>query len=145
MTTTLTHIRTENGGTPELITREQAADETNAAAADRKGVPQMSTYRGGADIHYRDGRHVEIRPATPEEIAEHTAPAPETDAHGRRIITVNGKRYIVSAIITSRTVPQPYVDYWSERNGHTFGSTRWADATCKSGTVGAGIWAAANR
>jgi hypothetical protein len=77
MTTTLTHIRTENG-VPALITQRAALDEVNAGQLDKavkRTIRQMSAARGRANIEYRDGRKVDIRPATPEEIAELTAPA----------------------------------------------------------------------
>ncbi|MFG3228151.1 hypothetical protein ACGF07_25665 [Kitasatospora sp. NPDC048194] len=72
----LTHIRNENG-TTTLITRQQAADEIDSAISGptRKDVDQMSASRTGANLHYRDGRTVEIRQATPDEIAEHSTPA----------------------------------------------------------------------
>lgn len=72
----VTYTRTENG-TTTLITRQQAADEIDSAISGptRKNVDQMSASRTGANLHYRDGRTVEIRLATPDEIAEHTTPA----------------------------------------------------------------------
>lgn len=72
----LTHIRTENG-TATLITTRAALDEINAGTMGptKKLVREMSAARSSADILYRDGRKVHIRPATPEQIAEHTAPA----------------------------------------------------------------------
>lgn len=146
-----THLRTENG-LPALVTRQQAVDEVDSASNGplRKDVLQMSTSRHGATLHYRDGRTVDIRPATPEEIETLTAKQaeehPETTADGRRIITVKGKRYVVSAVRYSQTATSPAcVDYWSERNGRAFGPTRWAgtEHAHKTGTVAAAIWAAA--
>jgi hypothetical protein len=71
----LTHIRTENG-TPELITTRAALDEINAGMMrpTKRLVREMSAARSSANIKYRDGRKVDIRPATPEEIAALTAP-----------------------------------------------------------------------
>lgn len=65
------HVRIVNNGTPELITRREAIDEIDSAISGptRKDVRQMSANRTGANIHYRNGQHVEIRPATPEELA----------------------------------------------------------------------------
>lgn len=65
----LTHIRTENG-TPALITARAALDEINAGmmGPTKKLVRQMSAVRDSANIEYRDGRKVDIRPATPEEL-----------------------------------------------------------------------------
>lgn len=76
----------------------------------------------------------------------------ETDGKGRRIVAVKGKRYIVSAITPARPrtegavswIPEAYVSYWSERNGETFGATRFANASAKPGTVGRAIWDAVN-
>lgn len=73
----LTHIRTENGHAT-LITTRAALDEINAGMLDKavkRTIRQMSAARSSANIEYRDGRKVDIRPATPEEIAEHTAQA----------------------------------------------------------------------
>lgn len=224
---TADHVRIVNNGTPDLITTRQAIDEIESAmtGATRKDVRQMSASRSGANIEYRDGRKVDIRPATPEEIAttlvvdtvEHVIElsedggekwrqaaghayqdkaeadaaasrlaadkrnkrvifrvaemrltvtaageiaatrkpdAPEQTADGLRIVTVKGKRYIVSKRISQsqtsviggveRTWPGG-VNYWSERNGKEFGATRVALSDSKPGTVGAVIWAAVNR
>jgi hypothetical protein len=216
--TTTHHVRTENG-TPTLITTRAALDEINAGMMDKtvkRTIRQMSAARGEADIEYRDGRKVSIRRATPEQIAQHTAPKrpadvsaralaeeigvsyddvhdaasdlasewfpehghravfrtipgndfglsaaaddeirkrvkPETDAHGRRIISVKGKRYIVANRISPAKVTEHSngtthrwpggVDYWSERNGDTFGPVCTALGNSKPGTVGAAIWA----
>ncbi|MGW4803077.1 hypothetical protein [Kitasatospora sp. NPDC004272] len=150
----LTHIRTENG-VPTLITSQEAIDEVNSASNGplRKDVPSMSTSRHGATLHYRDSRGtVDIRPATPEEIETLTAKQaeeqPETTTDGRRIITVKGKRYVVSDVRYSQTATSPAcVDYWSERNGRAFGPTRWAgtEHAHKTGTVAAAIWAEVTR
>lgn len=157
-----THTRTVNGGTPELITARAALDEINAGMMDKavkRTIRQMSAVRGEADIEYRDGRKVVIRHATPEQIADLSAPAvPEaTSAYGwpAQIVTVKGKRYIVELRVspaktqilsngTERTWPGG-VDYWTERNGKCFGPVRVALGNSKPGTVGAAIWAAANR
>lgn len=154
---TLTHIRTVNGGAPELITTRAALDEINAGMMDKdvkRTIRQMSAVRGEADIEYRDGRKVRIRVATPEEIAEHTLPKLEATADGRKIITVNGKRYIISdnvrqaSTYTSGGVQRTWpggVWYWSERDGREFGPTRTALGNSKPGTVGAAIWSAATQ
>lgn len=150
----LTHTRTVNGGTPELITTRAALDEINAGVMDRavkRTIRSMSAARSSANIEYRDGRKVVIRPATAEEIAAYAEARQKTTANGRRIVTVKGKRYIVSAVIPGRPktpgakswVPEAYVTYWAERSGTIFGPTRHATASSKPGTVGAGIWAGA--
>lgn len=158
---TATHTRTVNGGAPELITTRAALDEINAGMMDKavkRTIRQMSASRGRANIEYRDGRKVDLRPATPEEIAELTAPAaPEVTVYGRpaRIVTVNGKQYIVDSQVSpaktyttgngnERTWPGG-VKYWAERNGKPFGPVRTALGNSKPGTVGAAIWTAANR
>lgn len=229
--TDLTHIRTVNGGTPELITAKAAIDEINAGMLDkavRRTIRQMSAARGQADIEYRSGTKVSIRRATPEQVVQAAAvsasdaeiidtltpamkrtlatmknragfyrmnigsggiagalkrrglveyrtdrshrawyftetairigfilaepelasvlgPAPvERTPDGLRIVTVKGKRYVVSALRTSRTAPD-HIEYWSERNGRPFGPTRNAAADNRPGTVAADIWAAVNR
>lgn len=208
----LTHIRTENG-TTTLITTRAALDEINAGMMDKaikRTIRQMSASGSSANIEYRDGRLVDIRPATPEELAAQDVDVsareladeigvsyddvmdaasdlasewltrghravfrsavgnsatisteaadeirkrvkPETTPDGRRIVTVKGKRYIVSDIYPARARtpdakwwrPRAYVAYWTERNGTDFGPTRSANADNKPGTVGADIWAAA--
>lgn len=159
----LTHIRTENG-VSALITWQAACTEIEAGMgfpdrATKRAVRCLSAAGQSANIEYRDGRKVSIRPATPEEIAELTTPstpkqaeeAPETDTRGRLIVTVKGKRYIVGRHITQpQTTPDGRVwpggvDYWTERNGTTFGPTRVALGNSKPGTVGAAIWAAVTR
>lgn len=80
-------------------------------------------------------------------------PAEETDSEGRQIITVKGKRYVVSTITPARPraegatfwIPRAYVTYWSERNGETFGPTRSTNGDAKPGTVGRAIWDEVNR
>lgn len=71
----LTHIRTENDITT-LVTARAALNEINAGMMGdtKRLVRQMSAARSSANIEYRDGRKVQIRPATAEEIAEHTRP-----------------------------------------------------------------------
>jgi hypothetical protein len=71
----LTHIRSENGRTT-LVTTRAALDEINAGmmGPTKRLVRQMSAARSSANIEYRDGRKVDIRPATDEEIAALSAP-----------------------------------------------------------------------
>ncbi|WP_086559930.1 hypothetical protein [Streptomyces africanus] len=77
-----------------------------------------------------------------------TAKPAETDSKGRRIVTVKGKRYIVSAVTPARPktegavswIPEAYACYWSERNGETFGPMQRALASRRPGTVGRAIW-----
>ncbi|MFJ2770287.1 hypothetical protein [Streptomyces sp. NPDC087300] len=64
----------------------------------------------------------------------------ETDSEGRRIVTAKGKRYVVGTIRQDGV--RPYVHYWSERNGKTFGATRSTTGDAKPGTVGRAIWSA---
>ncbi|WP_199812427.1 hypothetical protein [Streptomyces sp. NRRL S-337] len=81
-------------------------------------------------------------------------PAEETDSEGRRIVTVKGKRYVVSAITPARPrtpgakswIPEAYVSYWSGGPlGLPSGPTRHASASDKPGTVGRAIWDAVAR
>ncbi|MFJ2780246.1 hypothetical protein [Kitasatospora sp. NPDC087315] len=86
----LTHTRIENG-TTTLITTRAALDEINAGQMDKavkRTIRSMAAARSSADIEYRDGRKVRIRPATVEEIAEHTTPAKFQP--GQRIVVGNG-------------------------------------------------------
>ncbi|MGW4087025.1 hypothetical protein ACWEGS_28735 [Streptomyces sp. NPDC004822] len=66
------HIRTVNGGTPQLIPTRDALAEINAAmmGPGKREVRSMSEARGHARIVYRDGRTVDLRSAT-----DGTAPA----------------------------------------------------------------------
>ena len=98
-------------------------------------------------------------PAAPEKTAELTVPSTpeqieetrETDAHGQRIVTVKGKRYVIGRHITQpKTTPEGRVwpgsvNYWTERDGEAFGPTRVALDNSRPGTVGAAIWAEATR
>lgn len=209
--TDLTHTRTVNGGAPQLITARAALDEIEAVmAAGHDDGTEMYGSGSTYTITYADGRKVNIRPATPDEIAGpdvsgralaneigvsfddvmdaaadlasewlsrghravfratvgndatiSTAAAgeirnrvkPETTADGRRIVTVNGKRYIIGAVSQAKTtvvagnthVWPGGVKYWAERNGRTSGPVRTALANSRTGTVGAAIWGAANR
>jgi hypothetical protein len=141
--------RTENGTTTHVSIREAMA-EVNDAMMGRlsreRRVRKMSSGRTQHHIEYADGRVVRMTLVD--------APAPvETDSKGRRIVTVKGKRYIVSHITPARPktpgaktwTPEAYVRYWSERNGETFGATRSACGSNKPGTVGRAIWDAVNR
>jgi hypothetical protein len=137
--------RTENGVTAQVSVRDALA-EVNHAMMDGKGdVREMSSSRGRHSIEYKDGRSVKL--------TEVDAPAPvETDSRGDRIISVQGKRYVVGTLVPARPktpgakswTPEAYVSYWSERNGETFGATRFASASGKPGTVGRAIWDAVN-
>lgn len=66
MTATATHVRIVNGGTQQLIPTREALDEMNAATIGnlRKEVRQMYANGDRAHIEYRDGRTVDLRPAT---------------------------------------------------------------------------------
>lgn len=137
--------RTENGSTA-LVSAREALDEVNhAMMAGKRDVRRMSSSHGNHSIEYKDGREVRMTLVD--------APAPgETDSKGRRIVTVKGKRYIVGTVTPARPkvegvptwVPEAYVSYWAERNGETFGATRFASASRKPGTVGRAIWDAVN-
>jgi hypothetical protein len=86
-TENLTHVRIVNGGTPVLITAKAALDEMNAVqmgSAVRRTVQTASiTGRPSvADITYRSGERVVIRPAT----AEDAAPAVEVPTMTARMV-----------------------------------------------------------
>ena len=70
MNATATHVRIVNGGGPEFITVAEALAEMNSAmiGGTRKDVREMSASKSSANIEYRDGRKVDIRPATTEEM-----------------------------------------------------------------------------
>lgn len=84
MNATATHVRIVNGGTPQLIPTREALDEMNAATIGnlRKDVRQMYANGGRAHIEYRDGRTVDLRPATEADL-----PAPEAKATNLRTHT----------------------------------------------------------
>lgn len=100
------------------------------------------------EIEFDDG-HAEFLPA--EDVSPYVKPV-ETDSRGRRIVTAKGKRYIVGPIIPARPkteasptwIPEAYANYWTERNGETFGSTRNTCASDKPGSVGRAVWDAVN-
>lgn len=140
--------RTEND-TETLISVTEALVEVNdAMMGGRNAVRSMSSSHGNHQIEYTDGRKVSL-----VEIEGTLPMAPvETDSDGRRIVSVKGKRYIVGTIVSGSSwdkvsrswVPEKYVAYWSERNGRTFGSTRFVGESAKPGTVGRAIWDAVN-
>jgi hypothetical protein len=162
------HIRIAGDGPAQAITFLDAITEINAALGGslRNAVHDVEVRGTNATIPYIDGVTVNIRPATPAELdtiaresadSTPTPVAPEVTAHGRpaHIVTVNGKRYVVDSDVspaktytlsngTERTWPGG-VDYWTERNGKCFGPVRVALGNSRPGTVGAAIWAAANR
>lgn len=139
------YSRTENDRTTTVSVAEALAEVNTAMMEGKREVREMSSQRGRHLIEYKDGRRVLLVETTEE-------PATETDSQGRRIITVKGKRYVVSCVTPARPktpgakswVPVAYVSYWSERNGETFGATRFASASRKPGTVGRAVWDAAS-
>ncbi|WP_206302654.1 hypothetical protein [Streptomyces sp. WAC 01529] len=109
-------------------------------------------------VAVRDDRRGDVithptRFVSPAETEEESEAGPKAwTGEPTRIITVKGKRYAVSPIhpappwtvgATSGVTPA-HVDYWSERNGKTFGATRSANGDAKPGTVGRAIWDAVN-
>jgi hypothetical protein len=140
--------RTENGTTTYVSIREGLAEINHAMMAGKRDVREMSAGRTDANIKYKDGRKVTLtRVDAPAE-----QPA-ETDSHGRRIVTVRGKRYIVGTVVPARPkvegvptwVPEAFANYWSAGPlGLPAGPTRHASAGMKPGTVGRAIWDAVN-
>ncbi|MFI5990348.1 hypothetical protein ACIBAC_00640 [Streptomyces sp. NPDC051362] len=58
------HVRTVDGGEPELIpTREALAEMNTAMMEGKRDVREMSSSQSTARITYRDGRTVDLRPA----------------------------------------------------------------------------------
>lgn len=92
---TPTHIRTENGA-PALITTRAALDEINAGmmGPTKKLVRQMSAKGSSANLEYFDGRRVDIRPATPEEIAA-AQPVEEAPSASYTVVYTGGGEPIV--------------------------------------------------
>jgi hypothetical protein len=136
--------RTENGTTTRVSIREAMA-EVNEAMMGRtsreRSVRKMSSGRTRHDIEYRDGRHV-LLALVDQPDADPIEQGPKAwTGEATRIITVKGKRYVVGTVDSKRSC----VNYWSERNGETFGATRFASVGQKPGTVGRAIWDAANR
>lgn len=137
--------RTENGTTTHVSIREAMAEVNDAMMGPRKNIREMSSGRTAHHIRYADGREVRMT------LVDQPAPV-DTDSEGRKIVTVKGKRYVVSEVTPARPkvegvptwVPEAYVSYWSERNGETFGATRFSSASMKPGTVGRAIWDAIN-
>jgi hypothetical protein len=136
--------RTENDVVSTVSIREALAEVNHAMMGGKSGVREMSSGRGQHSIEYKDGRSVRLVLVD--------APAEETDANGRRIVTVKGRRYIVGTVTPARPrtpgakswTPEAFVSYWSERNGETFGATRFARGSQRPGTVGRAVWDAVN-
>lgn len=145
------HVRTENG-VPALLPSKEALAEVDLVMMDKaakRSTKAVSAARSAANIEYRDGRKVAIRPATPEDITALT-PLTVTPAEvaknvriprapeGSRIVAAKGKQYVVTTVLRGS------VDYWTFRNGRAYGSTREASESDKPGTVGAAVWVAVN-
>lgn len=154
---TVLYVRTENG-VPALLPWKEALAEIDLVMMDKaakRSTRSVYAARNRATIEYRDGRKVSIRPATPDDIAVLTPAAEEvvTDVSrsGQKLrsIEVKGKRYLVGEVLAAIPYTEgakswrPYsaVDYWTERNGKTYGATRVATEAANRGTVGAAIWA----
>ncbi|MFF1600738.1 hypothetical protein ACFVYV_25070 [Streptomyces mirabilis] len=83
------HVRTVNGGTPEIIPTRTALDEINAAMMQpgKRAVREMSAKGSHARIAYKDVRgEVTLRPATAEEAAADIKPESERYAPGNLVI-----------------------------------------------------------
>lgn len=145
-------IRTEDGATTNVTKADGLAEANHCMMDGKREVAEMTVVSGLYMIWYKDGRKVTLsrqdgdmpKPAETETIKLWT---------GRtgRIVTVKGKRYVVSTVNPAREAHGPmgareaYVDYWSERNGKPFGATRFGQASSKPGTVARAIWDAVNR
>ncbi|MBZ6253671.1 hypothetical protein KVH27_35570 [Streptomyces olivaceus] len=77
------HVRIVDGGTPQVIPTRDALDEMNhAMMSGQHNVREMTHARSRARIVYKDRERgtVELRPATPEDLASAPAPATGRDA-----------------------------------------------------------------
>ncbi|MGV9509377.1 hypothetical protein ACWDQZ_27630 [Streptomyces tendae] len=77
------HVRIVDGGTPQVIPTRDALDEMNhAMMGGKRHVREMSHARSWARIVYKDRERgtVELRPATPEDLAPAAAPVAGRDA-----------------------------------------------------------------
>ncbi|MFF0698391.1 hypothetical protein ACFYU4_37875 [Streptomyces tendae] len=77
------HVRIVDGGTPTVIPTRDALDEMNhAMMGGKRHVREMSHARSWARIVYKDRERgtVELRPATPEDLAPAHAPVAGRDA-----------------------------------------------------------------
>ncbi|MFW3473632.1 hypothetical protein ACN24M_20420 [Streptomyces microflavus] len=139
------YLRTEDGIDSYVTVKAALAEVDGLMMGPRNAFKEMSSGQGHHTITYRGGRRVvlkEIDAVTPH----------ETDREGRRIVVAKGKRYIVTTVTPARPrtpgavswIPRAYVEYWSERNGETFGPTRNTHGDTKPGTVGRAIWDAVN-
>lgn len=140
--------RTENGVTTRVSAKDGNAEINHAMMAGKRDVREMSSItRTDFAIEYKDGRSVRlVRVEEPEQ-------GPEAwTGEATRIVTVKGKRYAVGPIRPAQSwtvgatsgVTPVRVNYWSERNGETFGPTRTTNGDAKPGTVGRAIWEAVN-
>ncbi|MFJ6085148.1 hypothetical protein ACIQI8_27440 [Streptomyces sp. NPDC092369] len=143
--------RTENGVTSHVSIRE-AMTEVNDAKLGRlsreRSVRKMSSGRTQHHIEYADGRTVSmILVDAPATVEPEEGPKAWT-GEATRIVTVKGKRYAVGPIRPARSwtvgatsgVTPASVNYWTERNGVTFGATRTANDEAKPGSIGRAIW-----
>lgn len=154
------HATPEEIAGPDVSGRELANeigvsfDDVMDAAADLASEWLSRGHR--AVFRATVGNDATISTAAADEIRKRVKPE-ATSAYGwpARIVTVKGKRYIVELRVspaktqilsngTEHTWPGG-VDYWTERNGKCFGPVRVALGNSRPGTVGAAIWAAANR
>lgn len=147
MADTKIYLRTEDGVLTEVSVKDALAEVNEAmlGRVDRARTTRtISSSYGHHHIVYRDGRNVLLVLTD----APKPAGTVERDNLKRRIVTVKGKRYIVTPVIPARPrtpgakcwTPEAYAHYWTERNGETFGATRSACASQKPGTVGRTIW-----
>lgn len=150
----------------DLVMTDQGLGKVAAVISiPRRNGTRITTYdielnKGGEIcLHESDVRPFEPETKSPEQPADERTALIQRQSNGPdlmgRVVTVKGKDYVVDQIIPAdRPVPayapkgwEPtaYVDYWSERDGARFGSTRTAGPGSKPGTVGRAIWDAVNR
>ncbi|MFF1684451.1 MULTISPECIES: hypothetical protein [unclassified Streptomyces] len=138
--------RTENGVTT-VVGRKEGLAEINDAmmgrvVRERSTRTMSSINRTDYSIVYRDGRAVTLKLVDePAKVEAEEGPKAWT-GEVTRIVTVKGKRYAAGPL--RQDGQRPYLHYWSERNGETFGATRSTNGDAKPGTVGRAIWDAVN-
>lgn len=154
------HVRLElvEAPAPEGFTQGQAVVVQRPGQPSRTGtVAHIHTAPGYVAV--RDDRRGDVinhptRFVSSAETEEESEAGPKAwTGEATRIVTVKGKRYAVGPIHPARSwtvgatsgVTPAHVDYWSERNGKTFGATRSTNGDAKPGTVGRAIWDAVNR
>ncbi|MFB7671297.1 hypothetical protein ACFC26_07750 [Kitasatospora purpeofusca] len=103
---TTAHVRIVNGAAPQVVSTSEALAEINDAMMEgKRNVREMSASKSSANIHYRDGRQVTLRPATTDEINEF---ATSQDVQDEEIIRSLSPR--MRTIVAGAVVRQEFFD-----------------------------------